>query len=301
MNQSYSPNKIPISQAIVWILLSTVLISGSVGMGILYYLHLRDLRTRDEQYNISAIVQTTAHADALKTVFLAEILDLSIDHPTNLYRFNIEEAKRKLLACSLIKKAEIKKIKPSAILIDYSLRQPIAFLGDFTNTAMDENGFLFPFKPFFTPKKLPEIFLGCAKDLQNIWGSCLKGDHLELALSLFNLVTKKCCSESMYIRKIDVSKAYAQSHGQRQIILVFEELLERKVNGKWTLCVFPRLVRLNTEHFHQGLANYLALREFLNKQAKQLSVTEEMNQMRGNEVMVDLRIPHLAYIQPVTS
>ncbi|MBS4168508.1 hypothetical protein [Parachlamydia sp. AcF125] len=301
MKPTYSPPKIPLSQAIVWILLSTVLVSGSVGMGILYYLHLRDLRTRDDQYNISAIVQTTSHTDALKTVFLAELLDLSIDRPTNLYRFNIEEAKRKLQACSLIKKAEIKKIKPSAIWIDYSMRQPIAFLGDFTNTALDENGFLFPFKPFFTPKKLPEIFLGNLKEFQKVWGSRLKGEHIKLALSLFNLVTKKCCSESMFIRKIDVSKAYAQSHGQRQIVLVFEELLERKINGKWTLCVFPRLVRLNTEQFHQGLANYLALRAFLNKQAGQLSVTEEMNQVRGNEVMVDLRIPHLAYIQLVTS
>lgn len=294
-------DKIPLSQAIVWILLSTVLISGPFGMSILYYMHLKDLRTRDPQYNISAIVQTGAQRETLKTVFLAELLDLSVDQPTNLYRFHIPDAQQKLLKCSLIEKVELKKIKPSAILVDATIRQPIAFLGDFTNTAINEKGFLFPFKPFFTPKNLPEIFLGLYRSIPpdlaaGIWGTRLSGEHAELAFTLFGLISKHCCSENTYIRKIDVSKAYANSCGQRQIILIFEELAERQFNGKAALCFFPHVVRLSTDHFRQGLANYLSLRPFLQKHAMQLPLSEEMNVVKGKELIIDLRIPHLAYI-----
>jgi len=302
MNQDPSPrfrDKIPISQAIVWIVLSTVLISGSVGMSLFYYLHLRDQRTRDPQYEISAILQAGGPKETLKAVFLAELLDLSVDQPTNLYRFNTQEAQQNLLKCPLIAKAELKKIKPSTILVNYTLRQPIAFLGDFTNTAIDEKGFLFPFKPFFTPKKLPEIYLGYLKEQQqDIWGSYLSGEASELAFTLFQLTSKHCCSESTYIRKIDVSKAFAQSYGQRQIILIIEELIERQVEGRVLLCTFPQIVRLSTEHFRQGIANYLVLRPFLKKQALNLPLTEDVNLVKGQEVIIDLRIPHLAYIQP---
>lgn len=290
-------DKIPVSQAIVWILLSTVLISGPFGMGILYYMHLKNMRSNDPQYTISAIFQTHAQSETLKTVFLAELLDLSVDQPTNLYRFNCEEAKQKLLKCPLIEKAELKKIKPSAILVDAKIRQPVAFLGDFTNTALDKKGFLFPFKPFFTPKNLPEIYLGFPPNLASgIWGTRIAGEQAELAMILFKLIVKHCCSENTYIRKIDVSKAYASSCGQRQIVLIFEEMAEKQFNGKGTLCFFPQIVRLNTENFRQGLANYLSLRPYLQKQALKLPVFEEMNVVKGKEIIIDLRIPHLAYI-----
>ena len=84
----------------------------------------------------------------------------------------------------LIKKASIKKIPPGTLYIEYQMRVPLAYLGDYTNTALDEEGYLFPFSPFFTPKKLPIIYLGLQQDDAQ-WGMTLKQDQrLQLAFDL---------------------------------------------------------------------------------------------------------------------
>ena len=105
-------NKIPLSRAILLILVTILLVSGVAFMGWLYFLQVRERRLNDEQYQIVAIIQSTPQGDVLKTAYLAELLDLSMDHPINLYQFDVKKGIKTLLANPLIKSASIKKILP---------------------------------------------------------------------------------------------------------------------------------------------------------------------------------------------
>ena len=268
--------KFPLRRAVIYITIITCLVSGTAGSAILYYFHLKRLRAQDEAYQVIAIVQTGLHKETLRTVYLAELLGLSIDRPTNLYQVNLKTEKQKLLASPLIKSAEITKIKPGTLIIDYVPRIPVAFLGDFTNTALDEEGFLIPFKPFFSPKKLPEIYLGNMGD-EIKWGKAVEGKRGELAMSLFPFFSALCKEEGLILKTIDVSQAEALSLGQRQIIVEFED--SRNV---WIL-------RCSLENFNVEMTRYIALR-------RHIQLTED----KGNESYIrvlDLRIPQLAFLK----
>lgn len=274
---SLAEKKIPLSHALLWILFSTLLISGSAFMGWLYYLHLKDRRLNDDQYRIVAIIQKSSQKEALKTMYLAELLGLSINKPANLYQFDVREGERKLMASPLIKKATIKKIRPGTLFIDYQMRTPVAYLENYTNTAIDEEGFLFPFRPFFTPKKLPAFYLSLEEEAK--WGESLSNRlHLNLAFNVLkSLESLKDCN--VQIKRIDVSQAYEDSFGNRQIVVVLKEK-----DGHGEKCAETYL-RLNTEKYAQNLVNYVTLsRRVENKFADEIK-------------LIDLRIDHLAFVK----
>ncbi len=268
-----SNNEVPISRAILWILLSTLCISGTALMGWLYYLHARQLKLRDEQYNIVAIVQNNTQPDSLKTVYLAELLNLSLDRPLNLHEFDTDEAELKLLKDPLIKRATIKKIFPGTLYIDYMMRLPFFLVGDFTNTAIDEEGFLFPFQPFYTPKNIPRTFLGLNQN-ECQWGLCLTSHpSFQTATQLIHQFKK--LEEQFHLKHIDVSQANAEYFGKRQIVIVCEEC------GK----AIPQFfLRLSTAQIEQELLNFLALQLFLKKD-------------KTKNFTIDLRLEHLAFVK----
>jgi hypothetical protein len=271
-----SEKKIPISHALLWIFFSTLLISGSAFMGWLYFLHLKDRRLNDSQYQIVAIIQKTSQKESLKTMYLAELLGLSLDQPVNLYRFDSEEGEKKLKSSPLIKQASIKKIRPGTLFIDYRMRSPVAYLENYSNTAVDEEGYLFPFRPFFTPKNLPAFYLDLDKQLR--WGDSL-GNALNLNLA-FNVLRslEKLRLYHVQIKRIDVSQAFEDSFGKRQIVAVLETNDGTREKGHLNF------LRLNPDHFHQNLVNYETLCR--------------NNKTSGIKV-IDLRISRLAFIKEV--
>lgn len=286
------PEKLPFRKAVQWILLSIVFITGSSALSILYYKHVREKQKMDPANTIVALVQTSPDAEGLRTVYLAELLNLSIDRPTNLYAFNSKEAGQKLLSSPVIKEASVRKIRPGTVHVDYTLRQPIAFLADYTNTALDAEGTVFPFKPFFTPKKLPEIYLGndetgeesTATSTGLIWGMPLQGRRIELAFNILGLA-QQFCDASESLTRIDVSKAFALSYGQRQIVLVIEDRIPRLVDGNALIAVQSRILRLAPDNYLQQLANYTELRSYLRKQ----------NRESEKDTVIDLRLSELAF------
>lgn len=292
MFRANSPEEIPFNRACLWILVSTLLVSGSAFMGWLYYQHAKEKRLQDEQYRIVAIVQSCSQQEGLKTGYLAELLELSLDQPINLYLFDLRAAEKKLLACPLIKSVFIQKIRPGTLYIRYEMRTPVAYVGDFSNTAVDVEGCLFPFRPFFTPKKLPVVYLGLAEG-DGKWGSCLVNqDRLKLAFDLLTFFKESHASD-LQIKQIDVSEAYADSYGQRQIVVVLEEGLDipSKVVGQ------AFLLRLNTEYYKQNIANFFSLQTMLNEQKKEKLPIKKRGHPADRHVIVDLRIPHLAFIK----
>lgn len=295
---------LPARKAIFWIFASLVLISGSVSLSFIFFNHVRQWRANDDKFRVVAIVQTGPEREALKTEYLAELLNLSVDQPTNLYHFNSKEAVQKLLLSPLIKEASVKKILPGTVYIDYTVRKPIAFLGDYTNTALDEEGVVFPFKPFFTPKKLPEIYLGIATRPEaaavgkRLWGIPMKEGRAKLALSLLKKICKHCCDSTCHVVKIDVSKAFASSYGQRQIVVVMEEQMEKKQGDRLVLCYFPHILRLTKENFLQELASYNNLKPYLRQQHAFQNNESALGEIcHADPIVIDLRIPQLAFVK----
>lgn len=272
--------KIPLSKAIWTLFWTTCVVCGTAGMGLAYYHNYKWRRAHDDKNRLVAIVQTCPAKESLKTAYLAELLDLSIDQPVNLYAFSLQAAKRTLLASPLIKEAELAKIYPGTLHVDYTLRSPIAFLTDFSNTALDTEGTPIPFKPFFTPKRLPDIYLGLnGTGIENPWGKKIDDARVAVAMTLLEFVNGNLVNSRCRIRKIDVSRAFAPSFGQREVIVVLEQLVEKQKQP--ALVVAQRVLRINRDNYKQELSRFKALQAHLGEES----------------VVIDLRIPQLAFIK----
>lgn len=276
------------SRSYLWIFLWTMAISGSAWLGWLYYIHLRESRQQDSQYKIVAIVQSHREGEGLKTGYLAELLKLSVDVPTNLYQFDVTEGEKRLLSSPVIKESKIQKIRPGTLFVQYQMRTPIGYLGDYTNTAFDSEGILFPFTPFFTPKKIPTIILGIDQ-MDMGWGSSLKNDEkLQMALLVMKHVQHLIKNQPYFLNMIDVSKAFSDSEGQRQIVISLEGSRGIEQDGIASIKVISYLLRLNPDHYEKGINNFMTLRDHM--ESKKLYEDQP-------QLIVDLRLEHLAFIK----
>ncbi|MDF2548970.1 MAG: ftsQ [Chlamydiales bacterium] len=278
--------KMPLGQSLLFIFLSTLLISGSAHLAWSYYLYLQKERSQDSKYAVQYIVQDCRRGEALNTLYLAELLQLSQDEPTNLYALKAESAVRKLLKSPLIKQAKVRKIYPNALYIEYAARSPIAFLGDLENTALDEEGFIFPLIPFFSPKRLPQIFLGL-KTVPPLDNSIsVRGPALNLAydllheLSLIGIAPFK-------IKVIDVSKAFADELAAQEVVICFDEALENRETAQ-------HFMRLSPNSYLQQLAHFKALRE------KLLQGKTAQGIAPGQPLLIDLRFKQTAFLKNIT-
>ena len=248
--------------------MSTLLISGSSYL----FLHLYQKKVREQKtspkFAITHIIQTGPSKKALPTDTLAKFMDLSIDQPTNLYRFPLKAAEIKLCDHPLIESAKIKRIKPNSLFIDYALRAPLARIGDYSNTAVDQNGVLFPLEPYLTPKNLPEIVFGMSFD-EPIWG---KKVDLDLALDLFEFVSQ---FEELDLKRIDFTDLKAESYGKRGITLILS-------HGSR-----DRILRLSHKEHRKELSRYMQLQRALGD--------ESADNLKPAQV-IDLRIEDLAFI-----
>ena len=178
------------------------------------------------------------------------------------HNFNPKRAQERLDSCPLIASSQFKVVPPDAVFVDYTVRQPIAFLEDFENVAIDKEGYPFPFAPFFSPKNLPSVYLGVhdaaveGERPQVQWNTPLFGKSFAQGDALLKIVTAPEYRPQFHVRRIDVSNAFAESYGTRAIVLLTEDFL---IQGQ-TDYILPRILRLSTKNYAQELANYLQLR-----------------------------------------
>ncbi len=220
---------------------------------------------RDESHVIDTIIQTGPSKEALATLYFTELLDLSRDEPTYAASFSVEEAHQKLLETSLFKEVFIEKRCPSTLYIDYTVRKPVALLADYTNTAIDEESNLFPLEPFFSPKKLPEIYLGLTE-----YTPFVDKKELRLAFEIIHFFHSHTFLHEVAIKRVDTSRAYADSFGKREIVVVLEKQ-ERS-----------HFLRLSTRDYLAGLTHYL-----------------QMKEDKLQDEVIDLRIPNIAYVEEI--
>lgn len=297
--------KWPIRKAL-FVLAGSVLVNLLLSIGAYWiYKDWKLKKRQDDRYNIVAIVQTGPEKEALKTVYLAELLGLSIDAPKNLYAFQLHEAAKALLSSPLIASAKVKRIAPATIYVDYEVRKPIAWLADYSNTAVDKEGYLFPVLPFFPPQEIPEIYLGlppfnAAADSfgreGGRWRTALHSRYLNLAFDLLQTFEGSPWKEGLRIKRIDVSNAFAPSLGRREIVLFTEEEICIKREEKEVPFFFTKILRLAPKDYAQQLQNFFALRRtMLEDYRKQLAKVEEGTKFSPR--IIDLRVPQLAFVE----
>lgn len=209
---------------LLFILLSTLIISGtSWGVWGIYRFWL-GLQAEDPRFLIKAILVKSLSEDQVHPGMIAEWLNLSVERPINLYVLNLKWAEAKILEEAHVKEVSVKRLPPATLLVQIELRRPIALVGEWTNRGIDAEGHIFPLIPFYTPKKLPRLFLG-------------DPSHFPLALKILAALK----GESLY--SLDLEKASHPSFGEREIVL--------NLNGS--------LLRLDPDHWQEGLAKWSKL------------------------------------------
>ena len=296
--------RLPLSYAIGWIIVSTLLCTGGSFAYLKQYLKKKYQKAFSYDNQIHSIIQTGPQKEALKTEYLAEILQISRDVPTSMVFFNEEVAKQRLLSSPLIAQADVKVLKPAALYIDYTIRQPVAWIEDYENVVMDKAGYPFPFYPFLSPKNLPHIYFGLPSFGRRStdsnkpivrWKEAMTGAYVNLAFSLLQLIHEIGLS---HVVRIDLSHAFASSCGKREIVLTVDHVIVQWHNGLEQQIVFPHLLRLGTKNYREQLINYLNLKEELIEQEKKNAILQ-INQpfLRLREKVVDLRLSKLAFVQ----
>jgi len=300
--------KFTFTRAVFWIVFSTVLVSGSVYTTYFCYQKFNRSRETDPHYQIGSVLQANTQSESIKCEYLAELMGLSVDKPSNLYVFDTDEAEKKIVESPLIRRAKVEKIFPSTVFVEYDLRQPIALLHDYENTAIDVEKYVFPLNPFFSPKDLPEIYVvlspsGEEESLHEkkgaVWNEPIKNRYMDLALKLYSLLMAPEFKERIKLKRIDVSNAYAESYGRREIVVILEETFALDHKLRKITCVFPRILRLNSKDYEQQLGNYLVLSEQMVKDyQKQIALSNQVSDLiQFENRIIDLRISKLAFVQ----
>jgi hypothetical protein len=281
--------KIPFHWALAWIVGSLFFCTGSLYKGVRAYTAWQAEKLHSPRFWVSTIMQTGPQKEALKSEYLAELLGISADRPTSLYAIDLKEAERRLRASPVIRSATVRPLYPSTVYVDYAVRTPIAWLYDYENVALDAEGHLFPMVPFFTPKNLPEVYLGTHPR-----HSPLAGREAALAMTLLSLLSG--CD--LGLRRIDVSQAFAETYGKREIVLQVEDVLLMHREDRDVTVRLPRYLRLSTQHYAQELGNYLALRsQLLEEEKAHLSLADGAEgTVVCPQTTIDLRVPRLAFI-----
>jgi len=195
---------------------------------------------------------------------IAEMLELSIDSLPSYNTFSNRKATQKFSSHPVIKKAKVRKRKGGWIEIDYEMRKPIALVSNFTNTAVDEEGVLFPYHPFYTPKTLPMVCLPLKSPNSDIWGKSIAKEEIDLVSSIFSLLSKE---EKSTLRSLDISHFDEENLGREEIVLVLEKKGEK-------------ILRLNAKHYPEQWSNWRVLNDHLEE---------------GN-CIIDMRLLDLAFI-----
>ena len=286
--------KIKFSLALFLILISTFIFSG---FNYFIYVQIKKrgkLRLVDPKYNIEIISQED-RKNSLDVNYLAELIGLSKEKKINIYAFDEKSATRMLLKSPIIKTANVIKIKPNNIFIDYSMRDPIAELYDFENVAIDAEGYLFPLKPYFKDKKLPSLYLS----LERFEGFIKINDkRAALAMDILKKLKTSGFCDLIKIKSIDTSRILFKSYGKREIIISIKEDLKIEKNNKVTVVSFPIILRLGLNNYQKQISNYLSLREqILKDYERQLAEMEKLpSNINFDTKVIDLRISKLAFI-----
>lgn len=293
------------SSAVYFLRISAVCLLLAAVLATARFALKRSLQTRiscDPRFRISQLIEIPKEQISLRSGTIEDFLDLK-GKEQNLFAFDIERAREALLANPLIEKAQLWRCPPSALTVAYRVRRPFAELKEWPDLLLDDQGYLFPHRPHFTPKQLPKLILGLPIDAQRpLTGllSCrnkgkIGGKRAELGLQILLFVTKLFQKEGTRVEQIDVSSAFASNLGERSVYLILEDHLF--IEGNLLIC--QRHLRLSCEEWPVQLNRYrrllmtLAGKEM--RALQNLKIKQQIAFPKKFTEEIDLRLPQLAF------
>lgn len=255
---------LPLAKALQWILISIILVSGSVTLAWLYFDSLEASRLGDSHYTIRYVrVEHPKKGARLNPDLFCELLGLSSDRPLSLYAFQPSEAAWVLEQHPLVARASCSRRDPDTVEISYALRQPYVRLLDWTRTGVDREGYVIPLLEGIDYQQLPAVYLGVGRESTYPWGSCVQGAKWEQLLAILMLLKD---SESVMV---DLSRLHAENLGKREILVTL------RAGG---------ILRLPVEGYEEALKNYSRL------------CAQLPDLLDAEFCTVDLRLPTMALV-----
>jgi hypothetical protein len=298
-----SSTKLSLVCALSWIVGSTITITGSAHIFFTKCLFAKGKTVKTQDLYINSLIQTGPQREPLRSEYLAQLMNLSLDRPIKVTEFDSKRAQKDVLASPLIQEARVKVIKPSTVYIDYTVRQPIAWLYDFENLAMGKDGFVIPMHPFFPPKNLPEIYMGLSPFGQEglglhtpkiQWNVPLHGPYFETSLDLLTRL-QPLARDLFRVLRIDVSRMFESSLGRREIVVILQN--EIITPNREDPILIKHFLRLSTKNYPQELGNYIELRKkLMDDDCAFLEKNQLLSQPSQLDKVIDLRLKQLAYI-----
>lgn len=253
------------------LLFSVLIVNLVAGGGLIVY--RLSLKKRLSEWTVKQVLERGR--GELPSGFLAEALDLSQDKPLPWDLFDTGEAEKKLAHYPFFKRVKVRKIEPNAILVDYTLRTPVARVADFENRALDEEAVIFPLEPFYSPKKLPSVRFG--KEIKK-----------EEAFEAFKLLQAiKSVDNPPRVLLIDMAESQSTLFGRRRVVVILEERIVKTSSFQKQ----PVLLKLGPEYALDGIKRWQKLRPII------LDASKAQECIKSKGIIVDLRESKMAYIQ----
>jgi hypothetical protein len=219
---------------------------------------------------LTTLIQKTPTMQALSPRFFSNYLGLNPKGKNiAIKRLDIQKINKKLKAFPIFKSIHAEFTKEGELEVNYHLRSPQYTLKDFSNCGVDEEGYLFPLAPFYTPKKLTQIYLG----LQDLNFS--KKHYVLLAnqiIEFFNLNKL----DQLSIALIDLSKMNSNLKSHQEVIVTIE-FLDKK-----------HYLRIHPQNMDKALTRYVSL-------FKESSIKDKI----FNSCVFDARIQKFATLKAI--
>lgn len=290
----------PAKKALKFLFGSLILSALCSSVGLWAYGRILEKKANDPNYYLKKIIQTGPDKQALTTDVLVEILGLN-KVQSNYYSFSTQAAEKALEGHMLIQKAHVKKVYPDTLYIDYTARAPFFRLLDYSNAALDSQARLIPLKPFFRPGSLCPVYLGLPTFGSEglVWGVDLEGKKVDLVYELYDFFSSDPKAKRFSIERLDVSRAFRASRGQREVVVYLKHQKKAEKNGRLFLGVHTWILRLPKEQYAARFSDFCELVEGLVDQdleTLELDAPIDAGTIHFKAKIIDLRIEDVCLI-----
>lgn len=163
---------------------------------------------------LKALIQKTPTIDQLSPRFFSDYLGLSpLGQPLILKRLDAVKIQNRLKEFPVFKSIEAEFTPLGELCVSYDLRRPLFELYDYKNCGLDKEGFITPLVPFYSPKKLPQIYLGLK---QLSWD---EPHNISQALDIVDFFEKNQF-QGINLKRIDLSRLNHKLISHREIIVI---------------------------------------------------------------------------------
>lgn len=198
-------------------------------------------KKEDKVFLLRTIIQKTTTINPLSPRFFSDYLGLSPSGKAlNLHKLDESKIQKKLQEFPIFKTIQAQLSEQGELLVSYELRKPIFILSDYGNLGLDAEGYILPLKPYYSPKILPQVYLGI-EHFQ--WNHKHPISHALEVLSFF----QKQHNDAFSIQTIDLSRLSHKIPAHREVIVTMVFLNKK------------HYLRLHPDRIEMALKRYIHL------------------------------------------